>query len=359
MTTLLGYRQVRLGGGGPKHEQVPAGTLQRFAVAGVNPLHLNLICVATSRSTAPELDPSSGAGNAAVDLAAPATNIPVATRPGGKQDPTTWYRRASGTSFAAAEVSGAAGLLREAAPGAPMNIIAKALRLGARRQVGMLTQVRFGQLDVACAALWLVQHSQPEWHLRVTAAGLGASTGHCFKQPIATYTDEWTFAKSLFDPNGRMSVSRKLRRFESGKKLASSVNGSRKFEAISEQNSRLLPEGVKWDPKTLAFFPIEPGGFRHPVAPPQRVIYDFNNEIDEGRSVVCPTGAQLIDFTLRMKSFLPAGYVFAAADFAPGPGHLFLNVAMLKPPSLLDGFVPDPIRVFVVVRCEFTLPGGG
>ena len=97
LTTLLGYRQVKLGGGGPKPQQVPAGTLQPFAVTGVNPQHLNLICVATNRSTAPELDPNSGSGDAAVDLAAPATNIPVATRPGGKQDPTTWYKRASGT----------------------------------------------------------------------------------------------------------------------------------------------------------------------------------------------------------------------------------------------------------------------
>ena len=126
-----------------------------------------------------------------------------------------------------------------------------------------------------------------------------------------------------------------------------------------QQNARLLPEGVSWDKNKLAFFPIEKGGFRHPVAPPDRVVYDFNNAIDEGRSVVCPTRHELLDINLRMKSFLPHGYVFASGDSFNSPSSLFLNVAMVKPSPLLLDFVPDPIRVFVTYRCALTFVSGG
>jgi hypothetical protein len=342
----------------------PVGRLVSFRVPGIDVRHLNLICVANARATTPALDPDSGSGNAAVDLAAPALNIPVATRPGGSQDPATWYRRDSGTSFAAAEVSGAAAVLREAAPGAPMNIIATALRRGARVNVETLRQVLYGQLDVACSALWLIQHAEPKWDLRITEAGLGASTQHCFQPSTKTETAVWTFSDSLFNKDAMFYAGggrRRLRRFDTGYQLvrflfSQLVNGSQ--EARDVQNARLLPDGVKWDRSELAFFPIEPGGFSHPVATPDRPIYDFNNvgSPDDARAVVCPAGTELIDINLRMKSFLPKAYVFASDDHN-GPSGLFLNIAMVKP--FLIGLVPDPIRVAVTYRCAVLPVGGG
>ena len=89
------------------------------------------------------------------------------------------------------------------------------------------------------------------------------------------------------------------------------------------------------------------------------MIYDFNDAIDEGRSVVCPPDTELLDINLRMKSVLPQGYVFASGDAFNSPSSLFLNLAMVKPPPFLIDFVPDPVRVFVTYRCALTFVGGG
>lgn len=63
--------------------------------------------------------------------------------------------------------------------------------------------------------------------------------------------------------------------------------------------------------------------------------------------------------SLRSKSTFPRGYVFASGDEQNTPGSLLLNIAMVKPPSLLQDFVPDSIRVDVTYRCLLTAVSGG
>jgi hypothetical protein len=342
-----------VGGGTPK------GTLQKFTVPGVNFNALNLICVADSRTTTPQLDPNSGFGDAAVDLAAPAVTIPVATRPGGSADPATWYRRATGTSFAAAEVSGAAALLREVAPGADMSVIARALRLGARPQIGLLTKVRYGLLDVACSALWLIDHQKPEWNLRITTEALGDPAKDCFKPSIATYTSEWRFPESYFNPNVRFGMSA-FRRRKNGDKVVRDVLSdlADREGALTLQNTRLLPDGSNWPRGEIAFFPIAKNGFSKPVAPPDRTMYNFADVNGlPSYPVTCPPNTELVDFELRMKSFLPKGYVYASPDSGDNPNRISLNVAMIKPFVL--GLVPNPIRVAITMQCGVLASDGG
>jgi hypothetical protein len=337
----------------------PSGTLRKFTVPGVNFNALNLICVASSRTTTPQLDPSSGWGEAAVDLAAPAVNVPVATRPGGSADPTTWYQRATGTSFAAAEVSGAAALLREVAPGADMSTIARALRLGARAQIGLLTKVRYGLLDVACSARWVIEHQKPAWNVKITTQALGDPAKECFKPSVGTFTSEWRFPESYFNPNVRFGLSA-YRRRSSGAKVVRDVlsDPADREGALTLQNTRLLPEGSNWPRSEIAFFPIAKNGFSKPVAPPDRTIYNFA-DVEGALSypVTCPSGTELVNFELRMKSFLPKGYVYASPDSGDNPNRISLNVAMIKPFVL--GLVPNPIRVAITMQCGVLASDGG
>lgn len=131
---------------------------------------VNLLCVAASTSWGSRLADFSGSGDAAVDLAAPGQDITTLARPVVGRDGTAVspYQVEKGTSFAAPMVAGAAALLREAAPGARIAQIARALRQGARRNPSLAGLVRYGSLDVACAlsALGKLQkESEANWKL--------------------------------------------------------------------------------------------------------------------------------------------------------------------------------------------------
>lgn len=109
-------------------------------------------------------------------------------------------------------------------------------------------------------------------------------------RPIGTFTDHWTFPKSFFDPAARTDSG--LRRRANGEALVLRLIRNRPDRRIGtslkEQDEVLLPEGVTFKKGELAFFPIERNGFRHPVEPPDRVTYNFDNHLDDGRAVVCP-----------------------------------------------------------------------
>jgi subtilisin family serine protease len=87
---------------------------------------------------------ASAYGASSVDIAAPGENI-LSTGLSGR------YTRHSGTSFAAAYVSGAAALLAAAKPGASGDELRAALLSSARRGSRMSRRVSSGQLNVAAA----------------------------------------------------------------------------------------------------------------------------------------------------------------------------------------------------------------
>ena len=96
----------------------------------------------------------------------------------GIASPAIWVT--SGTSFAAPMVAGAAALLREAAPGAPMAEIARALRNGARRNSFLDGLVLYGSLDVACALSELHKRAKPDWRLvNLDDPNFAAATRDC------------------------------------------------------------------------------------------------------------------------------------------------------------------------------------
>ncbi len=93
-------------------------------------------------------------GASSVDIAAPGDNI-LTTDPGGR------FGTHSGTSFAAAYVSGAAALLAAAQPAASGAQLRRALLASARRGGHFDQRVARGQLNVAGAMKRLVPGAQP------------------------------------------------------------------------------------------------------------------------------------------------------------------------------------------------------
>jgi subtilisin family serine protease len=93
-------------------------------------------------------------GASSVDIAAPGDNI-LTTNPGGR------FGTHSGTSFAAAYVSGAAALLAAAQPAASGAQLRRALLASARRGGHFDQRVARGQLNVAGAMKRLVPGAQP------------------------------------------------------------------------------------------------------------------------------------------------------------------------------------------------------
>jgi Subtilase family len=338
------------------------GKLRQFAVPGVDLRRLNLLCVTASTSESVELPSASGAGDAAVDLTAPGYDVPVATRPTEGIEPGGWYRTASGTSASAAAVSGAAALLREvASQGTNMRTIATALRRGARVDTRLIGKVRHGALDVACSARWLADNR----HARIDVDALQPGVRHCFAPSTTTYTTEWRFPDEYFDSDA-LYKGRNTRRQESGADVVSRVLRPFVDDALKAQR-QLLPEDSDWPADQIAFFPIEKGGMRRPVAPPNRPMYIFNQPFAElspftALSFRCPDRLLLESYDLRWKgSVTPRGYVFATDDvdaFAsddPPTDVMSLSIAAVKPwyVGLLS-----PLRVGITMRCSL-LPESG
>jgi hypothetical protein len=341
-----------------------AGRPRPFPVTPDVLRNLDLICVGASRTTQPGLAPTSGYGDTSVDLAAPGVSVPVAVRPPDGGDPTSWYRLASGTSLAAAQVSGAAALLLEVGARASARTIATALRQGARADISLLGRVRYGQLDVACAARWLVDNRPDEVLVRLDRGALNAATnGLCGKRVSTVYTTRWSFPESYFNPGQTFNNDPKnplLRRQTTGTKLVENVLDSKLFEqqALAEQQ-RLLPPGSTWPAGEIAFFQIGRGGFDKPVAPPNRPIYNFNETYSDlplfGKPATCPVNTAIVSVDLRWHDAIhPTGYVYGfsprSAQAGPsGTRSLVFNVAVIKPWFI--GAVGDKLQVDVTMRC--------
>jgi hypothetical protein len=344
--------------------QVEVGTTVRpFQVPGVDLQKLNLICVTSSSSTPLAVADGAGSGESAVDLTAPGNDVPVATRPTegvtARLAPTATYRAANGTSFAAAMVSGAAALLRDLAPGADIGDITRALRAGARSNPSLVGQVRYGQLDVACSALWLSQHRQPKWRLRINVQELQQLhfTDHCFKRS-AIAIREWEFPLASFDERAK--------RFDTANDLIASKlaedpdpiiaperKAAARREMLAVQKSLLDASGRKWPSEKFAFFPIGQLPFTRPTAPPERAIYDFGTE-----SMSCPQSYQLMGVAMTWKTTPhPAAYMFATRGHGRTMGRITFNIGLVKP--WWWRFLPDEMRVELKLQCENVPPALG
>jgi len=316
----------------------------------------NLICVTGTFTDSTNLvtgEQGEGAGDSAVQLAAPGVTT-VANRPKGPaHNPDGTYRLATGTSFAAAMVSGAAALLREVAPKAPMSIIAHALRVGARQSFDLNRLVRYGQLDVACSALWLAQRAaaNPGWEVRVAPSKLeGSATEHCFRANVIYSIGTWSLPKGNFDPNsvtvddGGLSAVGILRR-------ARGINLPQ--EAFAQAGSGATARGVQqavlgpestWNPDNTAFFQIGPGNpLQRPQSPPQQFVYNF-----QGRSIACPANYRLTAFRLTWKDTIhPQGYIWFSPDVSLAASTFM--VALIKP--WWWNLLPDTMHIRVTAQC--------
>jgi subtilisin family serine protease len=352
-------RNASLGEGAPDAVQAPCGLrlipslgasmkvgpkLRSFHIPGVDFRKLNLICVTASSSMSPALAQGAGTGDSAVDLAAPGVDVPVATRPleglSTHEVPTPTYRAASGTSFAAAMVSGAAALLREAAPGASIPEIARALRAGARFDPSLLKKVRYGHLDVACSALWLSKHAKPDWHLRVNVQELMQHhfTDHCFKGSV-TEVQDWKFPADSFDVPAK--------RFDTAADLIADKlkpKTSARERALAVQKSLLDASNRNWPGDSFTFFPIGTLPFTRPTALPERPVYDFGE-----KQMRCPEGFRLVAVAMKWKSIHPSAYMFASGRERTIRTITF-NIAMIKP--WWHSHLPGEMRVELKLECE-------
>ena len=111
-----------------------------------------LTVASTDRSGALARD--SGYGRGSVDIAAPGEDVLSARLGGG-------YASGSGTSFAAAYVSGAAALLASARPGANGAELRNALVASARRGASVDSSISGGRLDVTAALGKLTGQAAP------------------------------------------------------------------------------------------------------------------------------------------------------------------------------------------------------
>ena len=157
---------------------------------------VNLLCVAATTSHHSGLAEFSGSGDAIVELAAPGQTITGAFRPAARAGgAVSAYANSDGTSLATPMVSGAASLLRWAAPRAPMATIAQALRRGARQNASLIDKVAHGQLDVACSLRWLADEQRrrsENWGVVDTAGDkeFVLATSSCGGRSPRTYVSE-------------------------------------------------------------------------------------------------------------------------------------------------------------------------
>lgn len=344
---------------GPK---VLAGTQDpRPFASGVSWTKLSLLCVTGTYPQSAKLIRGAGGGESAVDLAAPGLTT-VATRPTSTSltrpeppfvGPGT-YRVATGTSFAAAMVSGAAALLREVAPGAEPRTIMQALRVGAYADIRLRLATRYGQLNVACSALWLAQNAgkHPDWNVRITAAQLaGPYTKNCFQPGAAIGETTWSLPKSYFDAGGTTTDDKGLSlvgvtRKGPADKLPERVIGREAAAgALGIQAAALEAGVVTWNARDTAFFPIGTNSpITHPQPPPTRDVYYFG-----GQTAPCPPGAGLgaVLSTRWEGAVHPQGYLLFSqrADLR----RTTFLVALVKP--WYSALLPSTMRIAVKVLC--------
>jgi hypothetical protein len=331
------------------------GADPRFWIPGFSWARANLLCVTGTYTDSQQLiegDQGVGAGTSAVDLAAPGVTTVVNRPTRTALMPAETYRLATGSSFAAAMVSGAAALLREVAPDAPPRVIAQALQAGARPSVQLARFVRYGQLDVACSALWLAQRGpeHPNWKVRVAADKLaGPYTSKCFRPDVQYGTTTWELPKSNFDPDsktnddGGLSIPAVPRR-EPGNVLPERAIGRAAVVKALGFQALVLGQESTWNKPETAFFPIKAGNlFAQPQPAPSRPLYNFQSQ-----TAACPPASRITGIGIKWKDAIhPQGYAWISPKATLGSATLML--ALVKPWYV--GLLPTKMLLSVEVKC--------
>lgn len=315
----------------------------------VNWKRVQLLCVGATTSFGSALWIHSARGDSAVQLVAPGTNITVATRAGA--DPAvSSYMNVDGTSVAAPMVSGAASLLRRAAPGAPISAIRAALVNGARPNANLTQSVSYGSLDVACSLRWLYQRRQAGWSmLRIDR-----------EQDPAGY-DDFTQQTDGCNRPAETVISlpvdvpkSELYRAEDRADSLSAAMGPLDLQQYPLSNagrwSQILASGSGAPP--LGYrpaFPIRRAGFGKPVDPASVVGPVYRLGVTSGG---CPRDGYVITGVSVYVSNLsrPPGWAFPT-DAAGPPKTLQLAVVVSKP--WYHGFIGSPLKLRLSVRCEY------
>ena len=314
---------------------------------------IELLCVAATTSAASKLAQFSAYGDAAVELAAPGESVTVATRPAAA-DPggATAYATGHGTSYSAPLVAGAAALLRRAAPGAPIDMIRRALEQGARTNLGLRGKVLYGSLDVACSLRWLDARRQPEWDMISIAsqpdpkayADFIASTSACGRRPAQVSEERLEITKSQLLTRAS---------FGSVGSYFSSVNPADGFpnSVARRWQDQLLAETGIPSPAAGTAFPIGAGGFARPLSPVQLSrglpVYDAGL-----LTVGCPgEGYVITGLDVAFANVIrPLGWVFPTGA-EPPTKNIQLAVGVAQP--WYWSFVDSKIVVRARAICQY------
>jgi hypothetical protein len=313
---------------------------------------VNLLCVAATTSTQNQLADFSGSGPTIVEIAAPGQKVTGAYRP--KATPpfnAAVYGHGSGTSYSSPLVAGAAALLREAAPGAPMQVIAEALRRGARPVPDLVDKVAYGQLDVACSLAWLraaQERRRADWGVIDPAgdADFARATSLCGgKQPYKAQAKFSVNTRQLFDAANKKGNLQTLL-------LSKSLLRSEDSNSMRWQDTLLRNMGSPSDDERLVFNVTRSALARVPVKPSTRIgktVYDGGH---------FPVGCSREGYLITRLSVFIDNFVRPRAFFYPtdakAPGaEIDLGLAFEKP--ALSFALPGTITVKARVDCEFFL----
>jgi subtilisin family serine protease len=313
---------------------------------------IELLCVAATSNIQSKLTNFSASGDGGIQLAAPGENVTVATRPSWKDpDGGNAYESGDGTSYAAPLVAGAAALLRRAAPGAPIDMIRRALEAGARMNLNLEGKVLDGSLDVACSLKWLTARREPNWQmLPINAqvdpkayADFAAATSGCGSRRPYVSSNRLELKKSVLYTNPN---------FESIGEFVKAIDPHQQADSVARQWQDLIIDGDddRWN-GGLTVFPIGTGGFFHPVstaalAHPLTVYRAGLVDVSCGREGYVITGVSaVLPMIVR-----PSGWVFPTNAKAP-KSEIEFAIAFAKP--WYSAAVDSTVTVRVSAICQY------
>ena len=242
-------------------------------------------------------------------------------------------------------VAGAAALLREAAPEAPMRVITAALERGAQPVQSLLNKVTYGQLDVACALDWLARQQSREqnnWDLvgGLNAEPFVAATASCARKRSYRVEETIEIKKSQLysDANRSATIGALL----DGEQLADSAAG----RSLTWQRTILFNLGITRPIAGRAIFRV--GTTAEALAPKGGpAVYDV------GKLLLGCTGQnfELTGLTVRfLNAVRPIGWYYPTDALPPYAG-IGIQVVAEKP--WFAPFIASPLEVQARGTCSY------